>query len=63
MNAQEHLDEAERQLTLATSSGHAWDAQTALGAAFLAIGHALVALAIETGAPHPVTPGGPSGPS
>lgn len=60
MTAEGHVAEAERHLTDAAVNRHSWDAQTALASALLAIGHALVALAIETGAPHPAAAGGGS---
>lgn len=58
MTVKEHLDRAEQLLEAAYTAGEEWEIIDVLSAALNAIGHALVALAIESGAPHPNTPGG-----
>jgi hypothetical protein len=47
-----HLAEAEHLLQRIHVRGHEWDDAALLACALEAIGHALVALAVETGVPH-----------
>lgn len=58
MTVSEHLDQAEQLLEAAYTKGDEWEVSEVVAAALTAIGHALVALAIESGAPHPNMPGG-----
>lgn len=52
MTPQQHLDEAERLLVMMRRHGNGWDGQALLATALEATGHAVVALAIESGVPH-----------
>lgn len=58
MTAQEHLDTAERLLAQVTDHDTAIQRGEGLFLAVWAIGHALAALAIETGVPHAAVAGG-----
>lgn len=60
MTPQEHIDAAEAGLANATQYKDAWDTGQELAEILTAIGHALIALAVENGAPHPTTPAGTS---
>lgn len=61
MTAQEHLDRAENLLGHVASTDTVANRGEGLFLAVWAIGHALAALAIETGVPHAPVPGGGSG--
>lgn len=58
MTAAEHLAEAERQLVLLAEPGRGWDENEYIGAALIAQGHALIAIADGLGIAHTVPTGG-----
>lgn len=57
MRAKDHLEEAERLLFNISPPRQSWEDIEVLGAALKAIGHALTAIAIESGVPHAAVPG------
>ena len=56
MTPQEHIDKAEELLNAATGSGSAFPGEIAVATVLAAIAHALIATAVENGAPHPPAP-------
>lgn len=62
MTPAEHIAEAERQLDILGRAGGSIDVREAETRASIAVGHALIAIAVELGAPHaPATGGGEPG--
>lgn len=54
MTSADHINEAELILARAKETGHEWDEADLVAAALSAIGHALIAMAIENGVPHAI---------
>jgi len=52
MTPAEHIARAEEELQAARDLGNEWDQGERLSVALTAIGHALIAIAVELGAPH-----------
>lgn len=57
MTAAEHIAKAELLLKTAADTGHTWDAADLVAVALSSIGHALIALAVESGVPHAAATG------
>lgn len=56
MSPADHVELAEQQLAMAAENAQAWDTDMQVAFALKAIGHALIAIAVETGAPHQTLP-------
>lgn len=52
MTPAEHIDAAEQLLAKAAEPGRGWDEGELLATALQSLGHALIAIAVETGTPH-----------
>lgn len=58
MSPADHVELAEQQLAMAAENGESWDTEMQTAWALKAIGHALIAIAVELGAPHQTLPAG-----
>lgn len=56
MTPQEHIDAAELMLKDLNGYDEPFTEHQIMANALIAVGHALIALAVETGAPHPTAP-------
>lgn len=56
MSPADHVELAEQQLAMAAENAQSWDTDMQQVFVLKAIGHALIAIAVELGAPHTTLP-------